>query len=48
MAAILPDPRTTSTVEKTRQDFPGNMRAELLTWIASVANEVTDATDATC
>ncbi|MDX3567846.1 hypothetical protein [Streptomyces sp. ID05-47C] len=46
VAAILPDPRTTRTVEKTRQDFPGNMRAELLAWIASVANEVTDAADA--
>ncbi|MFI0092003.1 hypothetical protein [Streptomyces bobili] len=46
VAAILPDPRTTRTVEKSRQDFPGNMRAELLAWIASVANEVTDAADA--
>lgn len=47
VAAILPDPRTTRTVDKTRRDFPGNMRAELLAWITSVANEVTDAADAT-
>ncbi len=47
VCAILPDPRTTRTVEKARWDFPGNMRAELLAWIASVANEATDAADAT-
>jgi hypothetical protein len=46
VAAILPDPRTTRMVEKNRRDFPGNMRAELLAWIASVANEVTDVADA--
>lgn len=46
VAAILPDPKTTRTVGKTHRDFPGNMRAELLAWITSVANEVTDAADA--
>ncbi|WP_308310669.1 hypothetical protein [Streptomyces sp. GbtcB6] len=42
VAAILSDPRTTRTVDKSRHAFPGCMRAELLSWIASVANEVTD------
>ncbi|MFF4799725.1 hypothetical protein ACFY1U_15100 [Streptomyces sp. NPDC001351] len=42
VAAILSDPRTSRTVDKSRYAFPGCMRAELLRWIASVANEVTD------
>lgn len=42
VAAILSDPRTTRAVDKDRYSFPGCMRAELLRWIASVANEVTD------
>ncbi|MEU0408149.1 hypothetical protein ABZ307_10035 [Streptomyces griseorubiginosus] len=42
VAAILSDPRTTRAVDKDRHSFPGCMRAELLRWIASVANEVTD------
>ncbi|MFD8718559.1 hypothetical protein ACFV2H_11190 [Streptomyces sp. NPDC059629] len=42
VAAILSDPRTTRTVDKSRHAFPGCMRAELLSWIASIANEVTD------
>lgn len=46
VAAILADPRTTFPVDKNRRDFPGCMRAELLTWIGSVASEVTDAADA--
>ncbi|MCF3134506.1 hypothetical protein IPZ69_30110 [Streptomyces olivochromogenes] len=47
-AAILPDPRTTWAVDKKRHDFPGCMRAELLAWIASVANEVTNEAEALC
>ncbi len=42
VAAILPNPRTTSTVDKDHDSFPGCMRTELLLWIASVAGEVTD------
>lgn len=41
VAAILPDPRTTTAVTKTQQDNPVAMRAELLNWIDSVADEVT-------
>nr|WP_253267919.1 hypothetical protein [Streptomyces asoensis] len=47
VAAILPDPRTMRAVDKDRHSLPGNIRTELLAWIASVANEVTDAADAT-
>jgi hypothetical protein len=47
VAAILSDPRTTSTVAKNRHSFPGCMRASLLRWIASVADEVTDEAAAT-
>ncbi|WP_405967853.1 hypothetical protein OG613_30485 [Streptomyces sp. NBC_00015] len=47
VAAILPDRKTMRSVDKDRHSFPGNMRAELLPSIASVANEVTDAADAT-
>jgi hypothetical protein len=46
VAAVLSDPRTTRTVDKDRQAFPGCMRAELLRWITSVANEVTDKAEA--
>ncbi|MEV0743383.1 hypothetical protein AB0I51_47435 [Streptomyces sp. NPDC050549] len=42
VAAIVPNPRTTSTVDKDHDSFPGCMRTELLLWIASVAGEVTD------
>ncbi|MFJ3867333.1 hypothetical protein [Streptomyces nigra] len=48
VAGVLADPRTTSTVVKDRRSFPGCMRAELLRWIGSVANEVTDEAAATC
>ncbi|MEU1528272.1 hypothetical protein [Streptomyces fagopyri] len=46
LAAILTDPRTTLPVDKTHRDAPGCMRAELLDWIGSVADEVTDEVDA--
>ncbi|MER6436176.1 hypothetical protein ABT275_07470 [Streptomyces sp. NPDC001185] len=46
LAAILTDPRTTLPVGKNRRDAPGCMRAELLAWIGSVADEVTDEIDA--
>ncbi|MFG3583996.1 hypothetical protein [Streptomyces sp. NPDC047990] len=46
LAAILTDPRTTLPVDKNRRDAPGCMRAELLAWIGSVADEVTDEIDA--
>ncbi|MEV6384759.1 hypothetical protein AB0M31_35745 [Streptomyces sp. NPDC051773] len=46
VAAILPDPRTTNAVDKDQYDFPGCLRAELLAWIASVADEVSDSVDA--
>ncbi|MFC7259956.1 hypothetical protein [Streptomyces lutosisoli] len=46
LTAILPDPRTILPINKTRGVFPGCMRAELLAWLGSVANEVTDAVDA--
>ncbi|WP_243659492.1 hypothetical protein [Streptomyces sp. BK205] len=42
VAAILSDPRGTRAVDKDRHSFPGCMHAELLGWIASVANEVTN------
>ncbi|MFF0462825.1 hypothetical protein [Streptomyces mexicanus] len=42
VAAILSDPRTTRAVNKEEHAFPGCLRAELLTWIASIAGEVTD------
>jgi hypothetical protein len=45
VAAILSDPRTTCSIDKDRWSFPGNMRAGLLGWISSVANEVTDVAD---
>lgn len=43
VAAILPDPRTLRSVEKTHRSFPGCMRADLLAWLDSVADAVTDA-----
>ncbi|MGW2770483.1 hypothetical protein [Streptomyces sp. NPDC001275] len=46
VAAILSDPRTTRTVDNNRHSFPDCMRAELLRWVASVANEVTDEAEA--
>jgi len=46
VAAVLPDPRTALPVDKDHRAFPGCMRAELLAWIGSIANEVTDAVDA--
>ncbi|WP_194280584.1 hypothetical protein [Streptomyces fagopyri] len=46
LAAILTDPRTTLPVDKTHRDAPGCMRAELLAWIGSVADEVTNEIDA--
>ncbi|MFJ3420871.1 hypothetical protein ACIPN8_31525 [Streptomyces sp. NPDC086082] len=45
VAAILPNPRTTRLVDKSRYSFPGCMRTELLLWIASVADAVTDEVD---
>ncbi|WP_339131490.1 hypothetical protein WJM95_22195 [Streptomyces sp. f51] len=45
VAAILPDPRTVLSVDKTRRSFPGCIRAELLGWLGSVADAVTDAVD---
>ncbi|WP_413758063.1 hypothetical protein [Streptomyces sp. MMBL 11-3] len=47
VAAILADPRTSWSVDKERGSFPGPVRAELLTWIASVADEVTDEAERT-
>ncbi|WP_428935382.1 hypothetical protein [Streptomyces sp. ACT015] len=46
LAAILTDPRTTLPVDRNRRGTTGRMRAELLTWIGSVADEVTDEVDA--
>ncbi|MFJ9748686.1 hypothetical protein [Streptomyces chartreusis] len=46
VAAILPDPRTTRSVDKDSQAFPGNIRAELLAWVDSVGTAVTDEADA--
>ncbi|MGC4980252.1 hypothetical protein ACLQ18_06320 [Streptomyces sp. DT193] len=45
VAAILPDPRTTLSVDKTHRSFPGCIRADLLAWLGSVADSVTDAVD---
>lgn len=47
VAAILPDSRTARAIDKDRRSFPGCLRAELLAWIASVAEEVTDRGNAT-
>lgn len=42
VAAILPDPRTLRSVEKTHRSFPGYMRADLLAWLGSVADAVNE------
>ncbi|MFJ5778614.1 hypothetical protein [Streptomyces sp. NPDC093094] len=46
VSAILPDTRTLRPIDKDYRVTSDCMRAELLLWIASVANEVTDAADA--
>ncbi|MDX2967381.1 hypothetical protein [Streptomyces acidiscabies] len=46
VASILPNPRTTRTVANSHYSSPLCMRAELLLWIASVADAVTDEADA--
>jgi hypothetical protein len=46
VAAILPDPRTARTIDKDRWSFPGCLRAELIGWIHSVAEAVSDQDDA--
>ncbi|MFD4878473.1 hypothetical protein ACFWOB_34580 [Streptomyces sp. NPDC058420] len=45
VAAILPNPRISRTVDKNHGSFPGCVRTELLLWIASVADAVTDEVD---
>ncbi|MGX9886628.1 hypothetical protein [Streptomyces sp. NPDC002276] len=45
VAAILPNPRSISTVDKNHHLTTVCMRAELLHWIASVADAVTDEAD---
>lgn len=47
VAAILRDPRTTRPVDKEPRAFPGPLRAELLEWLASVADAADDETGAT-
>lgn len=47
VAAILPDPRTALPVDKRAGSFPGPMRAELLGWLNSVADAVSDEAEAT-
>lgn len=47
VAATLADPRTTWSIAKDHHSFPGPMRAELLAWIASVAQEVTNEAEST-
>ncbi|MGW6096339.1 hypothetical protein ACWFRK_18645 [Streptomyces sp. NPDC055157] len=42
VAGILGDSRTLWPVDKGPHDFPGPMRAELLGWLDSVANETDD------
>ncbi|MEW1644228.1 hypothetical protein [Streptomyces sp. NPDC091219] len=46
VAAILPNPRTTRTMDKNHHLTTVCMRAELLHWITSVADAVTDEADA--
>ncbi|MFD9440169.1 hypothetical protein ACFWBR_26460 [Streptomyces sp. NPDC060006] len=43
VTAVLSDPRTLLPVDKARRAFAGCMRAELLMWIASVADSVRGA-----
>ncbi|MFD7676952.1 hypothetical protein [Streptomyces sp. NPDC060187] len=45
VAAILPDPRTRLSVDKTHRSFPGCIRADLLAWLGSVADSIADAVD---
>ncbi|MCX4812158.1 hypothetical protein OG601_16245 [Streptomyces sp. NBC_01239] len=45
VAAMLPNPRVSRTVDENHDSFPGCMRTELLLWIASVADAVTDEVD---
>ncbi|MEV1026814.1 hypothetical protein [Streptomyces sp. NPDC050264] len=45
-AGILDDERSLWSVEKTPHSFPGPLRAELLGWLGSVANEATDEASA--
>ncbi|MET8574296.1 hypothetical protein [Streptomyces sp. NPDC005012] len=47
VAAILPDPRTALPVDKKVSSFPGPMRRELLGWLDSVANAVSDEVEET-
>lgn len=42
VAGILGDARSLRSVEKNLRNFPGPMRAELLGWLDSVANEADD------
>ncbi|WP_329128235.1 hypothetical protein [Streptomyces sp. NBC_01465] len=46
VAGILADPRTAVPGEKEAQTFPGPMRAELLGWLGSVADEAGDEAEA--
>ncbi|MFH8616831.1 hypothetical protein ACH4E8_17355 [Streptomyces sp. NPDC017979] len=47
VVSILSDTRTLSLVDKGPHGFPGPMRAELLGWLDSVANEADDEAAAT-
>lgn len=47
VAGILTDPRTAVPVGATPRAIPGPLRAELLDWLDSAANEVTDEAEAT-
>ncbi|MEU5158722.1 hypothetical protein AB0G74_03810 [Streptomyces sp. NPDC020875] len=42
VAGVLPDPRTDRPVDKGPHDFPGSLRAGLLGWLGSVADQVGD------
>ncbi|MFJ8230854.1 hypothetical protein ACIQ9E_12980 [Streptomyces sp. NPDC094448] len=42
VAGILPDPRTDRPVDKKRRDLPGPLRAGLLGWLGSMADQVGD------
>jgi hypothetical protein len=46
VAAILADPRTTTLVKNGRTGQPWPLRADLLEWIASLANETDDTVEA--
>ncbi|MFG3145333.1 hypothetical protein [Streptomyces sp. NPDC048243] len=45
VSALLPDPRTKLSVGKSHRSFPGCIRADLLSWLGSVADSVTDTVD---